>query len=305
MRPAMRLAIPILAAGLLALGWTRRASQGAAQNAEMVVTVEPNGNTWPTLGPDSVEVLQHGTRDRIAELLPARGAHGDMQLFLLIDGDADPSLASAFPQIRSFFATLPPEVKIGVATMEFGTSKVWQQPTNDRNAAGKALRMPTGEAGISSSPYDSLRELITHWPAPAAERREVLMLASGIDLTGGPNPDNPLFLRAIAAAQQAGVVVYSIYVPAVGHLGHDFWRINSGQNHLSELSDETGGEFYFLTAHGQLINDDLQQVAGRLQHQYLLSFRPAPGSKAGLEPITVQSTQAGVSVTAASAVAIP
>ena len=49
---------------------------------------------------------------------------------------------------------------------------------------------------------------------------------------------------AIEEAQRAGVIVYSIYTPGVGHYGHSFWRVNRGQNYLTQISDETGGESY-------------------------------------------------------------
>ena len=76
-------------------------------------------------------------------------------------------------------------------------------------------------------------------------RREIVMISSGIEgLGGGFTPDNPYVDAGIQSAQKAGVVVYTIYSPSVGHYGHSYWRSTWGQNFLSQLSDETGGEFY-------------------------------------------------------------
>ena len=50
----------------------------------------------------------------------------------------------------------------------------------------------------------------------------------------------------IEQAQRAGVIAYSIYTPGVGHYGHSYWRTYWGQNYLSQFSDETGGESYYL-----------------------------------------------------------
>jgi len=57
----------------------------------------------------------------------------------------------------------------------------------------------------------------------------------------GGGPSNPYVDSAIEEAQRAGVIIYSIYTPGVGHYGHTFWRMNWGQNYLSQISDETGG----------------------------------------------------------------
>jgi len=72
------------------------------------------------------------------------------------------------------------------------------------------------------------------------------MITSGIDPDYGAGPSNPYLDRAIEAAQRAGVVVHSIYFSGAGHFGHSFWQINWGQNYLSQLAEETGGEFFGL-----------------------------------------------------------
>ena len=130
-------------------------------------------------------------------------------------------------------------------TARNGTADILQNPTSDHAQAGKALRLPLGDAGASGSPYFSVVDLIKRWPEGAV-RREILMVSDGIDRFGGGGPSNPYVDSAIEEAQRAGVIIYSIYTPGVGHYGHSFWRMNWGQNYLSQISDETGGETYYL-----------------------------------------------------------
>ena len=72
------------------------------------------------------------------------------------------------------------------------------------------------------------------------------MNSDGIDRYYGSGPSDPYVDTAIEQAQRAGITIYSIYSLGVGHYGHSFWRLNWGQNYLSQLSDETGGESYYL-----------------------------------------------------------
>jgi hypothetical protein len=123
--------------------------------------------------------------------------------------------------------------------------QVEQKPTADHALAAKTIRLPLGQPGISASPYLALIDLIQKWPR-ADQAREVLMVTSGIDPDYGPGPSNPYLDRAIETAQREGVVVHSIYFSTAGHFGHSLWQINWGQNYLLQLSEETGGEFFWL-----------------------------------------------------------
>jgi len=63
---------------------------------------------------------------------------------------------------------------------------------------------------------------------------------------GGVGPTNPYVDTAIEQAQRAGVIIYAIYATGIGHFGHTYWRFFWGQNYLSKVTTETGGEAYFL-----------------------------------------------------------
>src|SRR5207245_7454204 len=100
---------------------------------------------------------------------------------------------------------------------------------------------------------------------------------------------NPYVDSAIEEAQRAGVIIYSIYTPGVGHYGHSFWRMNWGQNYLSQISDETGGESYYL-GFGAPVSfapylDDLNH---RLTRHYLLTFRAKPEKKSSFQQFNLR-----------------
>jgi len=100
---------------------------------------------------------------------------------------------------------------------------------------------------------------------------------------------------AIADAQRAGILVHSIYYSGAGHLGHSYWRINWGQNYLSELGDQTGGEAYWQ-GFGSPVSFDsfLKDFAQRLESQYLLTVVLDDTAKAGLEQVRVSAGKSDV-----------
>jgi hypothetical protein len=175
-----------------------------------------------------------------------------------------------------------------------------QNFTADHAAAGNAIRLSMGAGGADVSPYDSLTDAVKKWPKPGAPRKEIIMISSGIEgLGGGYMPDNPYVNAGIQSAQKAGVVVYSIYDPSVGHMGHGLWRNTWGQNFLSQLSDETGGEAY-MVGFGSPVSFEpfLNSIRDSMQNQYQLTFEVRPQKKSGLVPIRVTIPEKNASIAA-------
>jgi hypothetical protein len=226
-----------------------------------------------------------------------------MQLLLLLDDSARGTFNTELPTLRQFVTSLPASTEVSIAYMRNGTNQVVAKFTRNHETAAKAIRLVSGPGGADVSPYDSLSAAIKEWPA-GAERREVIMIGSGIEgLGGGYNSDNPYVNRGIADAQRAGVLVYTIYTPAAGHFGHSFWRENWGQNFLSQLSDETGGESYMIGFGAPVsFQPFLRQITEQMQHQYLLTFEARPEKKAGLQPVKIRITEKDASVAAADKV---
>ena len=272
----------------------------------MVVTVEArHGKEPPTVYKDDVMVYQGKDRRPTLDWLPLQGDHAGLELFILIDDGASTSLGSQLEDLREFIAVQPATTAIGVAYMRDGVAQVAQNLTLDHALASKALRLPIGQPGINGSPYLAVTDLIKRWPE-AAVRREVLMITDGIDrLYQGPG-DDPYVDEAIVQAQKAGVLVYSIYNPGVGHFSHSYWRTNWGQNYLSQLSDETGGESYYL-ANGAPVSFSpyLDDMAHKLGHQFLLTFSAKPEKKAGIQRVKLQTEVPNAELVAADGVYVP
>jgi len=172
--------------------------------------------------------------------------------------------------------------------MQNGIARMEQRPTSDHALAAEVLRLPLGISGINASPYFSLSDLIKKWPQSCA-RREVLMISDGIDRYYGSHLQDPYLAAAIEDAQRAGVVVFVIYTPGVGHYSHSYWRTYWGQIYLSQLAHETGGESYYIGFTGAPVTfvPYLDDLAERLTQQYVLTFSTKPKKKNGLQPVRV------------------
>lgn len=273
----------------------------------MVVTVEARkGNDSPTIYKDDVMVYQGKDRRPTTDWVPLKGDRAGLQLFVLIDDGAAASLGSQLEDIGKFIAAQPASTAVGVAYMRNGTAQVVQNLTTDHAQAAKALRLPIGQPGINGSPYFSLADLIKRWPE-AEMRRQVLMITDGIDrYWGGGDMDDPYVVDAVNQAQKEGILVYSIYTPGVGHYSHSYWRTNWGQNYLSQLSDETGGESYYI-GYGAPVSFKpyLDDLSGKLGNQYLLTFTAKPEKKAGMQRVKLQTEVPNAELVSADAVYVP
>lgn len=276
---------------------------------QMVVSAEPkHGNQVSTITQQDVLVYQGHDRRPVTGWIPAMGDHAGLELAILVDDSAGFSFGSQMQDIRTFITEQLPTTLIAVGYMQNGTVALAQNFTQDHAAAAKSLRLTQGFVGAEASPYFSLQDFIKRWPSnPAIPRREVLMITSGIDsFYGGGYPD-PYVDAAIKDAQCAGIVVFSIYTPSAGHFGHTYWRIYWGQNYLAQLSEETGGEsYYFLGGQAPVaFQPYLNQMNGRVAHQFVLTFLAKPENKAGTEPVKVSTEIRDIDLMAQDKVCVP
>jgi hypothetical protein len=309
MRKPYIIAGVLLGVTALAVGLSSVLAQEASSTGppvHMVVTVEPrHGSNVPVINREDVMVYQGRDRAKVTDWLALQGEHAGLQLFILIDDSANTSLGSQLEDIRQFINAQPATTAIGVAYMRNGIADVLQNPTNDHAQAAKALRLPFGDPGASASPYFSVTDLIKRWPETPV-RREILMVSDGIDRFWGSGPSDPYVDSTIEDAQRAGVIIFSIYMPGGGHFGHSFWRINWGQNYLSQISDETGGESYYL-GFGAPVSfaPYLDDLTHRLTRQYLLTFLAKPEKKAGFQQVKLRTEVPNAELVAADRVYVP
>jgi hypothetical protein len=223
----------------------------------------------------------------------------------LLDDASGTNLGSQLEDIRKFINSQPATTRIGVGYMRNGTVEITQNLTDDHGSAAKSLRLPIGIAGVNASPYFSVSDLIKRWPE-APVRREILMISDGIDRYGPGGASDPYVDQAVEQAQRAGIVIFSIYSPGTDHFGHTFWRINWGQNFLSQLSDQTGGESFYLGLEAPVsLSPYLDDLSRRLLHQYLLTFLAKPVKKAGMQSVKVRTEVPNAELVSADSVYVP
>ena len=287
----------------------QQTGKAAGVPVHIVVSVEAmKGNQIPALTQQDIAVHQGKDVRPVTGWVPATANYGGLALAVLIDDSSGSSIDNQLNDLRTFIQQQAPTTAVAVGYMQNGTVSMTQNFTRDHAAAAKSLRVALGYPGAVGSPYVSLSDFIKRWPAdPATPRREVLMITSGIDpLYPGIYPD-PYVNAAVHDAQCAGVVVYSIYTPGAGHWGHSHWLTYWGQNFLSQLSEETGGESYYLMGPQPPVAfaPYLDQLNRQLGNQYLLTFLAKPGKNAGREPVKVTTEIHTIDLVHADQVCVP
>jgi len=299
--------VTVLVLGPLGLA----AQQAPAANGvpvQMVVTVEPHhGSEVPVINREDVMVNEGKQRDQVTDWVPAQGDHAALELFILLDDGSNTNLGTQLEDIRKFIMAQPSSTKVGVAYMRNGTALVEQNLTSDHALAAKALRLPLGIRTINGSPYFSISDLVKRWPK-SGSRREVIMASDGIDRYYGIGDLlDPYLDAAIEDAQRAGVLVSAIYTPGVGHSSHSYWLTYWGQLYLAKLTEETGGESYYIGFFGPPVAfaPYLGDFGNRLNHQYLLTFLAKPEKKAGMRPVKLTTEVPNAELVSAGMVYVP
>jgi hypothetical protein len=277
-------------------------------SVQMLVTVEAvRGSDVPVVNREDVMVHEGRDRDKVSDWVPAQGDHAGLELVFLLDDSSNSSLGSQLEDLRKWISAQPVSTKIGIAYMQNGSARMEQSLTSDHALAAKALRLPIGVPGVNGSPYFSLSDLVKHWPESDA-RREVLMVSDGIDrYYDGNDLEDPYLASAIEDVQRTGIVVFAIYTPGVGHSSHSFYRTYQGQIYLSRLTEETGGESYAIGFNGPPVDfaPYLDDLARRLNHQYLLTFIAKPQKKSGLQNIKITTEVPNAELVSADRVYVP
>jgi hypothetical protein len=293
-------------------------SAGTAQ-VHMVVTVEPlkaEDRTVPPLNRENVRVRQGKNTLTVNEWIPGRGEQAAMQLFILIDDTNDTSLGSNLDELRTFIEAQPATTVVGLGYMRNTSVNILQNFTTDHAAVAKSVRLPLGSTGASDSAYLSLIALIKGWPQGNV-RRQVLMITDGIDRLRGYGSETmrggfgmPYISgdvdSASREAQRAGVIVHCLYTRGIGRATRNYWEVNNGQNGISKLSDETGGESFMLGVQNAVsFQPYLDRLQSIIDSQYYLVFEARPGKKSDLQRVKIDTEVPGVEIVAADNVWVP
>ena len=280
---------------------------------QLTVTLDVmgEGKRTPEVKREDIQVRQGKDVLRTNSWVAASGDRAGLDLFILIDDASDHTLGLQLADLSEFINAQPASTAVGIGYMRNATVQITQNFTVDHAAAAKTLRLPVGSTGAYGSPYLSVIDLMKRWPQNN-HRREVIMVTDGIDRARGglhyrglgwisPDVDS-----ASAVAQRTGTMIHTIYSPGVGRMHLNFWEATNGQNGISKLSDETGGESFFLGLQSPVsFKPYLDRIQKILDNQYLLSFDAKPAKKAGLQRVRITSEVAGVEFGAADNVWVP
>jgi len=277
----------------------------------MTVTVYVLGDRpMPEINREDVIVTQGRDRLHVTEWVPAKGDRAGLDLFVLIDDALDTSFGSHINDLRAFINNQAPTTSVGVGYMRNATVQILQNFTTDHDQAARVVRLPIASPGAFGSPYLSVINLMNRWPSHP-NRRTVVMISDGIDRARrGPGfrglgiiPDAN---SASDVAQRTGTMIHTIYAPGVGRLQRNFFEANTGQNSMAKLSDDSGGESFFLGFQSPVsIRPYLDTIQNILGNQYLLEFQARPGRRAGLQSIRLATEVAGVEFASANSVWVP
>ena len=278
-------------------------SAAAPGTVSMTVTAVGKKDTSPPLvTKDDVQLYLNKERTQIADWKHG----GNLYLAVLIDDSLDASIANQWNDLKAFLTSQPDTTYVSVSYARNGTAMLVQDFTNDHELAAKALRIPLGGGGAFSSPYLTLLDLMKRWPA-SADRRSILLISSGIDyFRGGFDFRSPDLDSAIGRAQKQNINVWTIYAPDAGHRGRGFFIANRAQSNLSQLSDETGAEsFYLGTAAPVTLKPYFDELSTHLSNQYLLTFKASGGAKGRFERVRVATELPYVEFLVASQAFLP
>jgi Ca-activated chloride channel homolog len=119
--------------------------------------------------------------------------------------------------------------------------------------------------GSATALYDALY-LASHALETREGRKVMVVITDGGDTVSRVN-----YREAVRAAQEAEAIVYSIIiVPIEASAGRD----TGGEHALIQLSEDTGGKYFYATSIAQL-DEAFQKISDELRTQYLLAYYPA------------------------------
>jgi VWFA-related protein len=317
MQIAGRLRTPLLSltiTAVLAFGAVEalRAQGTAGNGVPVTVTVTATSHdkaATASVPQNEVVVRQDGDVRRVISWKPATQDSQGLDLAIMIDNQLTHRISSNLDELRQFVRSQNDKTNVAVVYADYGSAKIEQGFTPDHEKAAKSFHIPSAIRGTSNGTFDAVRDMMKKWPDDG-NRRVLVLISSGIDLTEGVSDTNPYrnvpLDNAIQAAQRANSVVFAIYASGdTRALRGDYLSIN-GQGSLDRLANETGGKAFFQGLSTPVsLEPFLQQMSGLLGQQYLLTFMAQANSKGDYSRLKVTSEQNGIELRAPEHVRVP
>ncbi|MGA7189130.1 MAG: hypothetical protein WBY66_11575, partial [Candidatus Acidiferrales bacterium] len=246
--------------------------QTTASVSTVVTVLGPNYTPPPAISKDDINLYEGKTKKEVSSWEPAQGDKAALQLAIVIDDGTNSNIGLQFNDIKNFITNQPRTTAVGLFYASNGDVQPASQFSTDHDAVAKTLRLPFGNYGAYTSIYLSTMSLIKRWPATPGSRREILLIADGIDRFRG-DPFSPDIQSTYETAEKAGVILHTLYASGVGRLTHNTFRVNYGQSNLAEITDKTGGESFFQGLQTPIAFEPfLKQLDMILKNQYWLGW---------------------------------
>lgn len=247
---------------------------------------------------DTISVKEDGDEQVILSIRSVSDT--PLALAVLIQDDLSSSFNLQLQDIAGFIRALPQGSRVMVAYLRGGTLQIRQKFTEDLEKAAKSLRITSGSASSSSSPYDGVSEALKRFDALPNGRRAILLVSDGFDSSNGSgnflNLTSVELEQAILKAQRKSVAVYSFYNEASATAGANTALITSGQNLLNKLSDETGGRAFFQGSISPVSFEPFfKDLRLALNRQFVLTYLSTHFKK-GYHKVKVTSTNPEVKI---------
>lgn len=276
----------------------------ASGNATFTVTAVGKKQEAPPISKDDVQLFQGKERKQIADWKKGE----ELYLAILIDSSIDTTAGGQWDYLKEFINAQPPGTFMALGYLQNNTTMVAQDFTQNKELVTKAIRLPMGISQLGSSPYLSMIDLLKRWPTGSGPRRSIIVITSGVDWFRGPGsgPIYPDVDPLIQRAERQNTNIWSIYYPSSSHRGHSFFLVNTAQNNIDRVSEETGAESYFLgTGLPVSIKPYLDEISTHLSNQYLLTFAGSGGPKGKFQSVKVKTELPDVEFMTPSAIFIP
>jgi len=246
----------------------------------MLFTVsDKKGRFITDLAKDDFEVLEYKKPQSIMEFT----AESDLPLRLAILIDTSNSIRERFRfQQEAAIAFIdgairPRADRALVVSFDTGTELV-ADLTDDIPQLEKAIQdlRPGGGTSLYDAIFFASRDKLMQDQPLYKFRRAMVILSDGEDNQSTHTRD-----QALEMAQKADVTVYTIST--------NITRIESdGDKVLRYLAEETGGRVFFPFKASDL-NQDFENIANELRHQYNIFYRPDPLKADGLyHPVDIR-----------------
>ena len=279
--PAARPAVPQTDKGAASESDDQRPIRLDVTRVNILFTVtDKKGRFVTDLNKDDFEVIENKKIQSVQQF----AAESDLPLRLAVLVDTSNSIRDQFrfeqeAAIRFVQSVVRPGAdKLMLVSFDTAAELVTDL-TDDMRALEKGIKgmRPGGGTALYDAVYFAAKEKLMMDQPRDKFRRAIILISDGDDTESRLTRD-----QALEMAQKADVVIYAIST--------NIKREESdGDKILKYLTEETGGQAFFPFKISDL-DQNFENIANELRHQYNIFYRPEPLKADGLyHPVTVRA----------------